>query len=226
MLAVEAGGRSFLIDCGGDVIQRALQSGLDLAGIDGMLITHEHPDHVSGFPLFMERLWLAGRTRPISIFGIRTALRQARKVLFAFDIGGWDLPRIDWCEIPHEANVPVLISDTWRITGAPGIHSVPVMGFRFDHLPSGSSVTYSADTEPSSAIVDLARGGRLLIHEATGETRGHTSVGQAIELAQDAGVAELVLVHLSVGTSEMDLGPLAVPRLEVSFADELDIVRF
>jgi ribonuclease BN (tRNA processing enzyme) len=38
----------------------------------------------------------------------------------------------------------------------------------------------------------------LLIHEATGAQKGHSSPGQAARVAREAGVAQLVLIHYPV----------------------------
>ncbi|NNF57861.1 MAG: MBL fold metallo-hydrolase, partial [Rhodothermaceae bacterium] len=69
MLAVEEAGRLILVDCGGDAVQRLLKLGLDPTTIDAVILTHEHPDHISGFPLLIEKLWLLGRREPIPIYG-------------------------------------------------------------------------------------------------------------------------------------------------------------
>ncbi|HEX6912510.1 MAG TPA: MBL fold metallo-hydrolase, partial [Longimicrobium sp.] len=61
MLAFESGGHAVVVDCGGDAIQRLMAAGVDPAGIEALIVTHEHPDHVAGFPLFMEKIWLLGR---------------------------------------------------------------------------------------------------------------------------------------------------------------------
>ena len=57
MLAVEAAGHTVLIDCGGDAVQRLLASGLDPVALNALVLTHEHPDHLSGYPLLLEKLW-------------------------------------------------------------------------------------------------------------------------------------------------------------------------
>ncbi|MEX0747058.1 MAG: MBL fold metallo-hydrolase, partial [Rhodothermales bacterium] len=77
MLAFEEGRETLVVDCGGDVVQRLLAAGIDLDTIAALIVTHEHPDHVSGFPLFMEKIWLAGRRRPIDVYGIGPASSQA-----------------------------------------------------------------------------------------------------------------------------------------------------
>lgn len=195
MLGFENAGSVVLVDCGGDVIQRALASGLDPERIDALVVTHEHPDHAGGFALFMTRLWLLGRRRPIPVLGIEPALAQARRVLEAFDTSGWDLPPIQWRPVDATAGAPVLDDDRWHITAAPGVHSVPVVGLRVEARGAGA-VGYSCDTEPCAAIAELCRGVDILVHEATGAFPGHTRDVDAARVARDCGAGRLVLVHL------------------------------
>ena len=205
MLAIE--GESFvLVDCGGDVIQRTLQAGLDPANLKMLIISHEHPDHVSGFPLFMEKIWLSQRRRPIPVCGPRAALEQARRIFEAFDTSGWKgLPEIEWRVVSLEENAAVWSDDEWRITASPGKHSVPVIAIRVKARDGGTTIVYSSDTEPDAAVERLASGADLLVHEATGNLKGHTSASAAAELARRAGAKRLVLVHLPPRSDENDL---------------------
>jgi ribonuclease Z len=43
----------------------------------------------------------------------------------------------------------------------------------------------------------------VLIHEATGESIGHSSAAQAGATARDAGVESLVLIHYPVGDTDV-----------------------
>ena len=207
MLAFESGGHSVVVDCGGDVIQRLLAAGVDPGGIEAFIVTHEHPDHVSGFALFMEKIWLGGRRHPIPVYGIRPALDQARRVWEAFNTGGWEgVPAIQWNEVRLEAGAPVLSNERWRITAAPGIHGVPVIGIRVEDAQGAGVCAYSCDTAKSAEITEMARGADLLVHEATGtEMGGHTTYLQAAEVARDAGAGRMVLVHLPPFVTDGDL---------------------
>ena len=205
MLAIEEAGRLFVIDCGGDAVQRCLQAGLDAGAMDGLYLTHEHPDHVSGFPLLIEKVWLLGREAPLPIYGIAPALDQARRAFATFDTASWDLPELAWTVVDYEPDAVVLDDDTWRITASPVVHPPPTVGLRIESKATGAVVAYSCDTEPSPAVVELARDANLLIHEATGAGRGHSSMKQAAEIAAEADARRLVFVHLPPGDKTDDL---------------------
>ena len=205
MLALHEDGSTLLIDCGGDVIQRMLAAGLEIDSIDGIIVTHEHPDHVSGFPLFIEKLWLAKRDRPIAVYGIRPALEQARRSWEAFNTSMWTgIPPIEWIEVDHAENASVLSDARWTITASPGVHGAPVVGLRIESRSTGRVVAYSCDTEPCDSIRRLSEDADILVHEANGEGRGHASAEQAAQIARSAGVRRLVLVHLPADVSQAD----------------------
>jgi ribonuclease Z len=197
MLALEAAADSFLIDCGGDALQRMLQVGLAPSKLRALLLTHEHADHVSGFPLLLERLWLHGRREPLPVYGIAPALAQARRLHDSFDIADWydhGYPGATWHEVAEKEGALVLSHDRWHITASPGVHAVPSVGFRVVY--EDRCVAYSGDTEPSDAIVRLAENADVLIHEATGHGEGHSSAQQAADIAARAGAERLYLVHV------------------------------
>lgn len=69
----------------------------------------------------------------------------------------------------------------------------------------GRKVVLSGDTIPCEAVVKLAEGASLLIHEATyahahlelAVRSAHSTARQAAEVAKTAGVKQLILTHLS-----------------------------
>ncbi len=227
MLAFSDGESAIVLDCGGDVVQRLLQAGISLGTIDALIVTHEHADHVSGFPLLMEKLWLAGRRRPLPVYGIAPALDQARRTFETFDTSGWDgLPEIAWQEVEHEEDASVLETDRWRITASPGEHSKPVIGLRVESGATGRAVAYSCDTAPSKSITRLARDADILVHEATGEGPGHSSAEQAAQIAAQAGAHRLLLVHLPPGLQDADLDAARQRLTHTELGEELGTYEF
>lgn len=195
---------TLVVDCGGDVLQRLQACGLSIAPVDGLLVTHAHMDHVSGFPLFMEKIWLDGRERPIPVCGIEPALAQARRTWDAFTPvhEGWEgLPPIDWREVEHERGARMWTSAPWTVTAAPVDHGdTPNVGLRFEHADADHVLAYSCDTAPTSSVVRLAQDADVLVHEANGgETDNHSTAAGAAEVAAEADVDRLLLVHLPPG---------------------------
>ncbi|HKL88936.1 MAG TPA: MBL fold metallo-hydrolase [Salinibacter sp.] len=196
--------RTLVVDCGGDVLQRLLSCDLPIDSVEGLIVTHAHMDHTSGFPLLMEKVWLDGRDRPLPVMGIEPALAQAHRLWDAYEPvhTGWDdLPPIDWREVPHERDASVWTGAPWTITAAPVDHGdTPNIGLRFQHGPSGNVLAYSCDTAPTDSVVHLAEGADILVHEANGgESDNHSTAAGAARVAKEAGADRLLLVHLPPG---------------------------
>ncbi len=64
MLAFQREGSVLLVDCGGDVVQRLMHAEVPLDDLEAVILTHAHADHVAGFPLFMQKIWIAGSAAP------------------------------------------------------------------------------------------------------------------------------------------------------------------
>lgn len=223
MLALEGRSGVVVVDCGGDVVQRLLAHDLDPLRVTALVVTHEHADHVGGLPLMLERLWLAGRRTPLPVIGIAPAVAQAVRLHDAFDTTDWPgYPGIAPRVVAHEPGALVLDDADWRVTAAPGVHAVPVIGLRIEPKDGGRTVAYSCDTAYEPAIVDLARGVDLLLHEAAGGPSPiHATACEAARVAVEAQAGRLVLVHLPPGfddaAEEVARARRAFPALEVGY---------
>jgi ribonuclease Z len=69
---------------------------------------------------------------------------------------------------------------------------------RVESVKSGKVLAYSCDTTPCPSLHDLALNADVLIHEAAGESLGHSSAFQAGQVAQNAGAKSLYLIHYDV----------------------------
>ena len=205
MLAFEDEGVFFLVDCGGDAVQRLQLAGLAPEAVEAVVLTHQHPDHISGFPLLIEKLWLLGRRDPIPIYGPPTTLALARQIFDMFDTAKWEgLPEREWHPVEMAPGATLFERGPFRVTSWPVEHPVPTIGLRVE--TDSGTVGYSCDTSPCEAVVELATGVELLIHEGTGALPGvHSSPLEAAQAARDAGVERLVLVHIPAGATEHDL---------------------
>ena len=88
---------------------------------------------------------------------------------------------------------------------------------------TGRKVTLIFDTRPCEKAIELATGSDLLIHEATfaqteaqlAAERTHSTARQAAEIARDAGVGRLGLIHFSPRYRQQDLQTLLKEAREV-----------
>jgi ribonuclease Z len=190
-----------LIDCVNNPIVRTKQAGLDLDDLTDIIITHFHPDHVSGVPLLLMDMWLMGRQRPLNIHGLDYTLERLEKLMEFYDWDTWpNFYQVSFHRLPGNGEKnPVLENQDFRILASPVHHLVPNIGLRIEFLESDKSLAYSCDTEPCKEVENLAAGVDVLIHESAGETMGHTSAAQAGEIATKSGSASLYLIHYPTG---------------------------
>src|SRR5215467_3524982 len=62
-------GALYLIDAGGSVTSRIVQSGHDFRKVGKIFITHPHSDHTAGLATLMVSQWEYQRAEPTDIFG-------------------------------------------------------------------------------------------------------------------------------------------------------------
>jgi ribonuclease Z len=192
-LGVEHG---LLIDCGVSPRGRLEDLGINRDRIGDIFITHFHPDHAAGLPLFLMELCLRGRRTPVRIHSGAETIRRIRKVMQMY---GWrKMPSqfpIRYHIVKRGKCETALENREFRVLSTPVDHVVPTLGVRVEVLPARSSFVYSADTEPSANLVALARDTDLMIHEATGKGTGHSSAAQAATAARDSHAGRLLLIH-------------------------------
>jgi len=191
---IETTERVILVDCAGNPVVRLDQAGRDPLLLTDIILTHFHPDHVAGLPLLLLDLLIMGRTDPIHIHGLKEVIDRVVQLLEVFDWQDWgDFFPVIFHPLPEEERTPALDTDAVKIWTSPVCHSIPTVGLRVQF--PGGVVCYSCDTAPCNTLVRLADGADILIHEATGKGKGHSSPEQAGEMAQKAGVGKLVLIH-------------------------------
>lgn len=192
--------RLVLIDCVNNPIVRLKKAGLEVENITDLILTHFHPDHISGVPLLLMDLWLLGRQQELRIYGLDFTLDRLEKMM---DLYGWDTwPRffpVKMVRLPEETMTMIQDHDEWKIFSSPVRHIIPNIGLRIEFLESGKVFAYSGDTEPCPEVVELAQNAEVLIHESTGASLGHTDADQAGEIAKSAGAKQLFLIHYANG---------------------------
>lgn len=191
-----------LIDCANNPFMRLRQAGLESDHLTDIVLTHFHPDHVSGMPSLLMQMWLTGRQRPINIYGLSDTLDRLKQLMGFYDWGTWpNFYQVNFFPISLGRMTLVLENQEFRIYASPVCHIVPTIGLRFEFCQTNKVLAYSCDTEPCPEVVQLAYGADVLIHESTGASFGHSSASQAGGIAAQAESASLYLIHYDVKNS-------------------------
>jgi ribonuclease Z len=185
-----------LIDCGGSPFHKLLKVGAEPNRLKGVILTHAHPDHIYGFPSLVHALWLYGRRTPLRVFANRETLRVALALADLFDLRGKPVP-LEFEVIPSEEEHLVLEDDRLIVHTSPVRHEVRTMGVKITSRDTGKAAVFSADTSPCPELVSLAKGAALLFCECTVEKPSpfHSTPRQVGEMAAEAGVGKVILVH-------------------------------
>jgi ribonuclease Z len=212
-----------LVDCVGTPTVRLAEAGISLNAISDLVVTHFHPDHVSGIPMLLMGMWLQGRTQPLTIHGLEHCLERVRGTMDFYDWQTWPgFFQVQFHDLPEEEGVQVLEREDFRVIASPVVHLIPTIGLRFESRPEGRAIVYSCDTEPCDALRNLAEGANVLLHEASGANPGHSTAAQAGELAQQAGVKRLLLIHYPLGEA---IGRQMLAQAEASFGASVALAK-
>ena len=188
-----------LIDCPNNPYVRLQQAGIDPVQLTGLILTHFHPDHVSGLPTLLMNLWLRKRKNPLAVYGLDSTLQLFEKLMALFDWEKWEERySVETHAIADQEMQCVFRDQNIEIVSSPVCHLIPTIGLRINNLQTGQSVAYSCDSEACIHVIELARGATVLFHEAAGAAKGHSSPQQAGWVAQQAAVNQLYLIHYPV----------------------------
>ena len=127
---LRVGGRMALIDCGEGTQVAMRAPGWGFGGLESLLLTHVHADHVAGLPGLLLTLGLSGRTAPLDVYGARWTIEVVRALRVL-------VPRL-----PYEVRVHELAGDDRFESAGLAVrtialeHRAPCLGYRLD-LPRG-----------------------------------------------------------------------------------------
>lgn len=220
---IEGERTTILVDCGSNPMGKLHRLGIDDARMQDVILTHFHPDHVSGFPNMLMQMWLLGRRAPMRIFGLAHCMNRTEDMMTAFAWAEWpNFFPITFHRVTERPAAPLLDSDEFQITAWPTRHFIPTIGLRVVSKASGRVLAYSCDTEPIPALHDLGRDADIFIHEAAGHGFGHSSAQQAGAVATAAGAKALHLIHYQVWNA--DPRPL-VAEAETTFSGPVRLLE-
>ncbi len=182
------------MDCGSGTWRNLLRS-IEYAQIDGILVTHRHPDHTSDFfQAFHARRYGAAEPLPrIPLWAPTETIERIDAFTGELD-EAFDLRAIDDGE---ELHLEDAVLSFHRMA-----HPPETLGVRLEL--DGNVVAYSSDTGPEADFQALSRDAELFICEATLQEsddlwEGHLRASQAGQIANDVGARRLLLTHLPPG---------------------------
>lgn len=192
-----------LVDCGSNPLGKVHKLGIDDTNLRDMILTHFHPDHVSGVPNMLMHMWLLGRKAPLRVYGLNHCINRVEDMMVAFAWDTWpDFFPVTFHRIMERNAAPVLDNADFTITAYPTKHFIPTIGLRIVNKRTGKVLAYTCDTEPIPALLELGRDADILIHEAAGEGFGHSSARQAGEIASECRAKSLGLIHYQVWNTD------------------------
>ncbi|MXZ82005.1 MAG: MBL fold metallo-hydrolase [Gammaproteobacteria bacterium] len=223
---VEVGGDSILLDCGGGVVDRLIQSDRMPSDVTHVFFTHLHSDHMMDYARLVHAAWDEAGTCP-EVWGPEpigeiTERLFGKKGVFAADLvartefpgsqevwlgRGGSLPR-PWPNPKVTEIAPGFAFSTgnWSLTTCFVPHVQPyLVSLAIRIEANGKSVVYSGDAGLCPQMEELARNADLLLHwcyRLSHErhypcvTSLSPSPDEISRMAERIGVKQLVLTHL------------------------------
>jgi len=199
-------------------------------------LSHAHLDHIVGLTYVLVPL-MQGRLTEVTVYGTRETLSAVREHLFAERLFPIE-PPLQYVELTEGIRLgdgAVALTHR-RLPSHPGESTA----YRLDlaEMPGqpARSIAYVTDTTVDGTYTDFIRGVDLLIHECNFsdalaewcDKTGHSHTSQVAQLAVDAQVGRLLLLHvdpLLVGDDPIDLAAARAifPKTELA-EDLMDVV--
>lgn len=190
---VQGGGVNLWLDAGPGTLAN-LQRHLDLDDLDGVVLTHAHPDHWVDFLPFHNVVRYIRTRSGLPVWSPRRVRDLAEAV------NGNLTHAVDWTVVDASSHVEL---GGLRLSFSRTDHGPETLAVRVDEQ-GGPSLGYTADTGPAWKLSALGEGLDAAIVEASmpvdheGSVQ-HLSGRQAGLVASEAGVRRLLLTHVQPG---------------------------
>lgn len=195
------------LDLGSGSLGRAARFGISVADLDGVFLSHLHPDHTGDLvPLlfaFRNPEW--PRSKPLWLWGPPGFARHVAALENVYL--GWIEP-LGYERQVAELDDSVVLHGDWQLKTVPVRHGPPAIACALTDS-KGRKLVYSGDTEPCEELISLAAGADLLVLECSfPEGRfcpGHLTPSQAGRIAARAEAKGLLLTHFYPACRDHDI---------------------
>lgn len=193
---LQANGRHLLVDCGSGISRQLARAGFACSALDGIFLTHLHPDHCADLVAIIQALLVGDREN----FAGRLLLGGDATVgqYYRSSVGEW-LGPLPFAIKLLDMRRPVVFEDI-RIDTAPTVHMGNGCSLAYRFIFKDLRIVFTGDAEYSEALSRLAAGADLLVADCSSLARdkraGHMSAKDCGVLARQAKVKAVLLSHL------------------------------
>jgi len=197
-LLLEDGGDRLVVDCGSGVLHALERTDAGYEGIDAVLLTHHHLDHVSDLDVLMKARWLAGETE-LTIAGPPGTRDLVEGLL---DLHEYMDGRLDLTirEVDTDGSFSLA---GFGIAAMETRHSMQCFAYQFhtddDEVPA---LVYSGDSEAFQELIEFADRAAILVHDCSFpddvDVSNHPTPAQLGRTLADADarIGRVYLTHL------------------------------
>lgn len=190
----------YQFDAGEGFCNSALKYRIDTDNISRIIISHLHPDHITGLFLELQMMYLDKRTRPLAVYVPGEAITGLKKAVEMFYLFSDKFPfRLSIKSIKPGA---VYRGHDLTVTAYPNEHllnnekfiknrSNKMQSYSFIIRPAKGKILYSGDLRSGDEIADLMKNADMVISEGM-----HVDYAMLFDLARRYKVKKLVLTHL------------------------------
>jgi ribonuclease BN (tRNA processing enzyme) len=199
-LLLESADSTLLVDCGSGALHGLAKTQTGYEGVDTVLLTHHHLDHVADLMPLLKARWLAGE-ETLTIVGPEGTRDLVEGLL---DVHDYMQNRLDLAieEIgPTGRDDPHAIAG-FDVAAMETRHSMYCLAYRFESTAEAGPITFSADSEAFADLVEFADGSAVFVHDCSFpdevDVSNHptpASLGETLASA-DAALGRVYLTHL------------------------------
>jgi ribonuclease BN (tRNA processing enzyme) len=194
-LLVEKSGSRLLVDCGSGVVHTLARTDVGYEGVDTVLLTHHHLDHVSDLLVLLKARWLAGE-ESLTVVGPPGTEALVTDLL---DVHDYLEGRVDLSL--RDVEPPSFEVAGFDVEAIETVHSMTGYAYKFD-----DKLVFSGDTEALDSMGTFADGASVLVHDCSFpdevDVDNHPTPTQLGESIEGVGVDELYLTHLYPHTDD------------------------